>query len=210
MNLGQIIDRVYSPLRDSPGGTVTEQDILGWVNESCLDLAARLRLLPHSWTGVISANPIAFPSTLIEARGIRVAGINHIPVDDEVWWSWSDAASVPDEPYFFRVLATGFELYPAPTVGAAYEIRGWRQPLEMDSPDDVPEVPAEVHIRLVNYARAHGKYKLGETRDGDTYMALYLDNLPNAPTSRGRVEPGPWSLRPEFGPFDNDPDAVHI
>lgn len=75
---------------------------------------------------------------------------------------------------------------------------------------DVPEIPEELHGRLVDYCRYEAKLKKAEYDEANIYLAKYEDGLPPSPTSRARTMPGPLTLYPAPGWFDEDVQAMHL
>lgn len=286
MNLDQIIARTRTVLRDSAGLLITDANIVDWSNEAQLDLQARIKILTASTTGTTSGNTIALPYNLLEATSLRIGTTDYRFVDEDTWWSWSDAGLTPNEP-IARVFADAIELYPTPATGSTYSLRFFRKPSRMivgetaapvatssgsaaaeiatintaaphglavgdivdvvgvtptayngrwyvlTVPDtdtftahigstpaaisvqgtveltDEPELPEELHIRIVNYARYHAKLLLGEVAEAEQYLVLYERDLPPNSLAHSRIQPGPISVIVDPGPFDLDPDRRH-
>lgn len=75
---------------------------------------------------------------------------------------------------------------------------------------DVPEIPEELHGKLVDACRYEAKLKKAEYDEANIYLAKYEDGLPPSPTARARTMPGPLTLYPAPGFFDDyDVDVQH-
>ncbi len=213
MNLADLKRRVYAVLRDSPKSFVKDADVEDLLNEAACDLAARLGVLQTTKTGTTSGSSIAFPASPEVARivSLRLGSDDDVEfTDDEVFWSWSDGGDTPDHT-LGRVWNETIELYPTPTTGTAYSLRYAHLPTAvMEGPEDIPELPTQLHPKLVHYARAHALYRCNEESKGDRFLALYEDGLPPVSTGVEASRPGPLSISLEPGPFDSDPDARHI
>jgi len=72
----------------------------------------------------------------------------------------------------------------------------------MDTPEDEPQLPPHLHVKLVYYAIAQAKMKLGETPEAQYYTALYEQNLPPPIKGLITIRPTPLGLVPDMGPFD--------
>jgi hypothetical protein len=202
---------VRSVVRDTAGAFISDAEITEWTNEAQLDLAARMELLQEQTTGTTAGNTIALPSNFLDVIGLRLgtAGDDVAFVDDATWFDFSDAGATPPVT-LGRPFGNNLELYPTPVAGTPYSLRHVRKPAVLVNDSDTPEIPEELHVRLVNYDRAHAKFKDGELQEGQTYLALYEANLPASPRGRRRQFPGPLSLAPSPGVIDEDPEARHI
>ncbi len=210
--LEQIRNRVYSVIRDSDKAFVIPESVDDWVNEACLDVAIRLQLTKQQTTGTTSATgTIALPADFVKSLTLTAllsssdAEQTRIEfVDDDIYDSWRLAEATPPAGAFGRIFGSNIETYPN-VVSMAYTLRYLYAPATLDSNADVPDLPVEQHIRLVNYARAHAKYQEGELDEGDRYMGLYQAGLPAPPSSYSRQHPGPFSLTPAPSYWDGDP-----
>ena len=211
--LADLKRRVYSVLRDSEKSFVADQDVEDLLNEASLDLSARLRLLRKQVASTTSATgTVALPTDFIEPVWFSVlpdstADAQEVVefVDDAVFDSWRLGEGIPPR-QLARVFGGVIETYPV-VVSLAYTLRYVYTPAILDSAADLAAVPAELQVRLVNYARAHCKYKEGELEEGDRYLALYEAGLPGSPTSGRRERPGPFNLFPATGYWDVEVDG---
>jgi hypothetical protein len=200
--------RVFSVLRDSEKSFTEDQDVEDLLNEAYLDLTARLRLLRKEATGTTSSTgTVALPTDFIEPVWFSVlpssSSDNHVVVeftDDAVFDSWRLSESEPSN-VLGRIYNGTIETYPV-VVSLAYTLRYVYTPTTLDSVGDSPLIPAELQVRMVNYARAHCKYKEGEMAEGDRYLSMYEDGLPTAPLGARRERPGPFNLTLVPGVFD--------
>ena len=207
MDLQTLEAQVYNVLRDAERAFFDKEEVDNWLNEGQLDLAVRLELLQHEWTGTTSDGDIDIPAALVHATSLRVDSQPVKFVDDWTFTDFSDNGNTPPQT-IARVFADVFQVYPAPTTTVDYVVRGVLTPDALTDPQDVPQLPAHLHPKLLHYARYQALLKEGSDR-WQAYAALYSENLPPPPTGIVRLQPGPFQLIPAAGPFDSDPDAQH-
>jgi hypothetical protein len=121
--------------------------------------------------------------------------------DDEVFESWKDSGGTPPRRLARVKDPSTIETYPT-AVSKSYTLDFWRAPATLSDGVDVPEIPQELHIRLVYSAQAEAKLKEGELAQADRYLAMYEAGLPPRATGRDRVLPGPLSMAPQPGWFE--------
>ncbi len=209
--LAQLETAVFAVLRDDQKSFVLNSEVDTWLNESYLDLAARLRLTVKEKTGTTAADGTIALGTdaadFIELRWLKVTPSSGSTaeerltyVDDDVYDSYKDTETVPGTD-IFRIFAGKIETYPV-QVSRPYRMRYVFKPTALSAGADVPAIPEELHIRLINYARAQAKWKEGDSLEGDRYFAFYERGLPDAPRASRRERPGPFSMVPVPGVFD--------
>ncbi len=199
----QMQDRVYSVLRDTTQSFVLLADVKAWLNEGYLDLVARLGLNTKQATDTFdSAGKDTLPADFIElltlwitSTGEQVEFTSH-----DIFLSWQLGDETPAHT-LARILAGKIETYPA-AASLGYTLEYVAAPAELSADGDIPVIPAELHVRIINYARAHAKYMEGEIVDGNLYLALYAEGLPRPPLGVKRERPGHFGLVPAAGPFD--------
>lgn len=199
--------RVRYVLRDSEAAFVSDAAITTWLNEAYLDLVARLRLNKAEVTGTTAAGgTVSVPTGYIEtiSFSVLVSGDSTQTmvrfVDDDVFDSWRLVGDTPDA-IFARIFNGTLETYPT-QASVSYTWRYVKKPTALTSASDEPTLPEELHIRLINYARAHAKFQEGELDEGDRYMAMYETGLPGPPLAGHREMPGPINLVPELNWYD--------
>lgn len=213
--LSQLQARVTTNLRDSVNAYIDLTDINAWLNEAYYDLAARFELLERETAATTAAGfTIALPTTsnteTLEILSLRLGSADDVLfVDSQLWNDMKDKGLSPSAT-IGRVFGANIELYPTPTTGTAYVLRCNYIPAPLASGADVHVLPLQVERKLVEYATAKSKYKDGQLDEGDRLMMLYEQGLPKFNASQTRHHPGPWTLLPEPGPFDLDPDAQHV
>jgi hypothetical protein len=207
MDLQTLEAQVYNVLRDAERAFFDKEEVDNWLNEGQLDLAVRLNLLQHEWTGTTSDDVIDVPEDLVSALSLRVDDAAVKFVDDETFNDFADAGDTPPVT-IAREFAGVFQIYPGVTEATDYAIRGVQTPDTLVNPQDVPQLPAHLHPKLLHYARYQALMKEGSDR-WQSYAALYSENLPPPPTGIVRLQPGPFQLVPAPGPFDSDPDSTH-
>lgn len=206
--LSQLKKRVYSVVRDSEKVFIEDSDVEDWINDAQLDLTARLQLNQQEVTGTTSAGglvtlPTGYLTTiwfsvLEDSTAARQTIVEF--VNDVVYDSWRLSPSTPANT-LGRIFDGSIETYPV-VVSQAYTLRYILAPTELNSSADIPDIPVELHLRLVNYARGQAKYAEGELSEGDRYMGMYEAGLPAPPTSVSRNIPGPLNLVPAPSIFD--------
>jgi len=205
--LKQLRDRVYMTLRDSDHQFMTPEMIDYFLTEGYLDICARLRLNKAEVSSTTTSDSkIPFPTGYIEVDqegltlGTRIAS--------EVTSDQFDSYAVPGNTVdyiIYRIFNGNIELYSTSltTANTAYKLRYVKIPTKPSVDSDVFSVlPAELEVRLVNYARAHARYVSGDMDDGDRYMAIYRAGIPDYPRASQRFGHGPAQMVPMPGVFD--------
>lgn len=200
----ELREKVFTVVRDSSRNFVTEADVDLWLGEGMDDLSSRLHLSQNTKTdsdSAISGNTIAIPTDFVDLIWLKVdrSGSDNdyvLPVDEELF-NYYEESGADLSVTIARSFDGSFELYPTPS-GTDYTLRYWSS-----TSTDLTAFTGTLRTRMVNYARAHAKYKEGEFTAGDRYLELYERGLP-APSDAGRNRPLlPATIRPEFGWFDS-------
>lgn len=188
--LARLRSLVYAPLRDDERSFVESWFVDAMLNEAYLDIVARLRLKPTEITATTSA-----------------AGLITVPTDYieliDLWVGREKVDFVPDPTFQFFAVPGAMtntiiarmdgqsiiETYPAQQ-SLSYTLRYAARPSEMIVDTDIPsEISRELCPRLVNYARAYGKWQEGELEEGNQYMAQYEQGLPASPRDQFKLRP---------------------
>ena len=201
----QMLNSVYAVLRDTERVYVLEEQIEEWLNEAYLDICVRYGYLTEetvtattSATGTIAV-PAGFVRLLTLYLDTDIDTEDEIVefVKDDIFLAWESSGVEPGHT-IARIFKDVVETWPqAQSVG--YTLEYLEKPTALALATDVPVLPEELHSRIVNYARAHGKWVEGELSEGNIYWALYSENLPPAPTARERKSPGPVTMTPVIG-----------
>lgn len=198
---------VYAVLRDSGKTFVLSAEVQEWLNEAYLDIVFRTGCLKKTATGTTDANGrITLPSDFMRVSSFWVAtedpAVNESPepTRDEIFLSHRNNNTVPDAT-LYRIFDDEIQTYPA-VESRSYELEYVYRPTPLSGGSDSPIIPAELHVKLKHYGRAHGKWKEGEDSEGDRYMALYLEGLPRLPDASLRENPGPVDMLPVLGYWD--------
>lgn len=210
--LTQILSRVRLMLRDSESAFVTDAQITEWANEAQLDLNARLGILRKAATGTTSATGTvaSMPSDFISLESFVVRDpldntkeVNPEFTSDDIFYSYKNSDTIPGNT-LARIFNGVLETYPA-VVSAPYTLEYVFKPVALAAGGDISALPEELHIRLINYARAHAKWMESETTEGNTYMALYEAGLPAmAPNAIFRERNQPKGFLPDPSYWDED------
>jgi hypothetical protein len=203
--LTELRERVYAVVRDSNRSFFTETDVDRWLNEGMEELSSRLHVTQGQRTDddiPISGNLIPLPDDFRELIWLQIGGDQVEFVDEEVWNTWEEAGGSPSHS-ISRVFNGNIEIYPTPDSGSEYTMRYWT------TSTTASNLTAPLRNKVVNFARAHAKYKEGDHGAGDRYMSMFEDGLPG-PNVFGKTTPmTPSVIRFEGGPFDTV-DATHI
>jgi hypothetical protein len=204
----QMQTSVYAVLRDSEKAFVLAAEVKEWLNEAQLDYVARTGVLEKTATASTAAGgTVALPSDLIRITSFAVdsdddgvADTQVELVNDDVFLSYKLGGGTPSRT-LGRILGANIETYPV-VASEVYVLEYVYAPPTLTADGDIAAIPVETHIRMINYARAHAKWKEGEAGEGETYMSFYLDGLPSSPSGQYRSRPGPFSFVPEMGYWD--------
>lgn len=205
--------QVFNVLRDTATAFFDKEEVDTWLNEAQLDLATRLELLRYEWSGTTTDNTVPLSDgtstpAVVHILSLRLGTIDVSFVDDTTWNDYSDNAR-DAVVTIARVFNENIELYPTPTVGTAWKLRGVQEPLALTAPQDKPMLPHQFHPKMVNYARYQALLKDGSDR-WQAYAAQYAENLPPPPLGFVKLMPEPFIFSFAPGPFDRDPEATHI
>jgi len=183
---------------------VQDHEIRNLLNEFLLECAARTETIRFEETGTTSgtSNAITIPDSFLKTITLRIGSDDVETVDDQDWWDWTDSAASPTHS-LSRVFGSYIEIYPTPAANAAYVLRYVGKPSELVEGEDMQELPVELQIRAINYARGHAKLIEGDKSTADRYIGMAYDGLPPY-ESRQRFVPGPIQLVPSSTPFESD------
>lgn len=207
-----MIQAVYRHIQDSQRAFVKEEDVQGWLNQALIDVDARLRFTRSEATGVTDGTnliDLADTATLVEPLSLRLGTDDVVFVSDDDWNDWADAGGSPPST-LGRVFNGMIELFPTPDNSTAYTFRYLAEPPALVNHSDSPTLPKHMHPKLVAFAAAEACYQDGNLALGDRKREEYLENLPSLPTGASKLIPGPLTVGWTPGPFDTDPQAVHI
>ena len=187
---------VYAALRDSERVFTSVATVTSWLNEAYLDLCARLGVPQVTATGSTGSDgTIALPTDLLEVKRLYIGAQTLTWVDSEVFLSYSVPEIIPNST-IYRIWNEVIETWPVAET-QAYVLEYLGTPTAMAAGTDTPtELPPELHLRLVAYARAQAKIAEGELEEADRFMAQYERGLPDLPRATWRHVPGPITLLP--------------
>lgn len=204
MNLEEMKRRVYSVLRDSEKAFIIDEDVEDWLNEAYLDIVSRIGLLHAEASGTTSASgTFTLPADFLRVDG--PGGFTLATDDPDVFDSPQPARQDIFQSYKLNNLTPGVPIYmikgdtvytwpEADTV--AYTFSYIYKPVALATQEDEPALPEELHTKLVNYARGHGKMKEGEHAEATFYLGLFYEGLPPTTPDTMRENPGPIDLVP--------------
>jgi hypothetical protein len=196
----EMVASVRNTLRDSEAVFITDAMIGEWINEAYRDLCARLPLLRKDATGTTSSTgTITLPADFTQLLSLRIDDasgdtfVTPVWVTDDIFLSYRSPDVIPGAT-LYRIFEGLIETWPQQE-SLTYFIEYIYKPTDISGSTE-PSIPEELHVKIINYARAHAKYVDGELNEGDRYMALYTENLPLAPSSMRRERPGPFDFVP--------------
>lgn len=201
--LSRLRQLVYAPLRDDERSFVEPWFVDAMLNEAYIDIVARLRLKPTEVADVTSASgTITVPSDFIELIDLWVENQPvHFQTDPTFQFFAVQGHNIDSIIARMDGQST-IETYPAQQ-SQDYVLRYSARPSEMVADTDVPSaISRELTPRLVNYARAYGKWQEGELDEGNQYMAQYEQGLPAAPRDQFKLRPAAPDLFVVDIPFD--------
>jgi hypothetical protein len=159
--VSEIATRVKRQFGDEAGVQVTDADIIRWVNDAQREIAVKNNLLQVRATTAVSpgVNEIAAPTDILTLHAVRFQGIKLIPLSQQEADQF-DLGAVPttsrSTPTHFWRWANTITLYPAPNITDPDDITLFytRIPVEITATNQTPELPAQYHNRIVEYAIA--------------------------------------------------------
>lgn len=186
---------------------ITDDDITDWLNDAGVDLAWRTKCLQLEVAGEVADGTVPLPAGFQEPRFLRLGTDDVQWTDDDQFHDWLDSgASAPRT--MGRVFGAIIELYPAPATGTDYLLRYYARPADLTAADQIPDIPAVLQRKMVDFAIAQGKLVEQDQAAHDRYMGRYEMGLPIA-SATSRNMPAPWQLIPEGNVFDIDASARH-
>ena len=197
--LSEMTERVRDALRDSEKTFLSDTSIGNWLNEAQLDVNARLGVLKKGVDDTFDVNgKDTLPTDFLREDALYIATEESTSfntpqfTNDEVFLSWKNGPGTPPGT-LARIHNEKIETFPI-AANKSYTMEYFYKPTRLEAGPDVSALPEELHVRLINYARAHAKWVEGEQGEGDRYWTLYTEGLPSAPTGLYRTRPGPFGF----------------
>jgi hypothetical protein len=162
IKLGDIIKRVQRQFGDDVEAQITEEDIVRWINDACLDIASANSTNQGYFIGTTpvktGVRDYELPDDMLKLRSIRLDGGKLIgtsyeqvnEVDDHM-----DAAV--GKPTHYWIFNKNVSLYPTPNQDyAALTIMYTKTPdiMTVAMKTIEPDIPVQYHLRLVEYCIA--------------------------------------------------------
>src|SRR6187455_362795 len=192
MKLGDILTRVKRQFGDDVGAQITDEDIVRWCNDACLEIAMANATNQGYFLGTTpvtsGVKEYELPADLLTLRSIRLENSKLVgttyeqitEVDD-----YSDTTS--GKPTHYYVYGGRVNLYPIPSQDySALTIMYVKTPdiLSVEMVDIEPDVPVQYHPRIVEYCiaqaaelddnLAHYQQKMGQFQQN--ILALKQNN----------------------------------
>lgn len=210
MNVGQMVDQVYTHLQDSTRSYIREDSVISWLNEALLDLDARYRWTKNRASGTFASGSIILPTDLVQIETLHVGS----EIDNVQFLSDEDFGLVSyntaDVPFSVaRVYQSVIEVYPQPSATTTWDLQYVAEPALLDTNTDIPKLPTVLHRKMVLYAASEALYQEGNMTLGQMKRSDYEQGLPPPPATVLRQEPEIMTVTFARGPFDTH-DAKHI
>lgn len=165
LTVAQITQRVQRQFGDTELAQVVQQDVYNWINDAMREIAVQNDLLQVQGSAAAVANQkqYALPDEMLKLRRVAYQGfsLRNISVEDADELVSGSALSVANgfpvgTPTHYWVYAGLITLFPAPSTSGSNDIQlhYTRQPTDVTSTGDTPELPAEYHNRIVEYCLA--------------------------------------------------------
>ena len=161
MKVSDIIRRTKRQFGDEINAQINDEDIVGWINDACAEIATNnnTNQAPLTGTAAVVAGQSAYdlPDDLYTLRSVRVNGFilksttNEQAIEE--YTSMIDSNSVTEgPPQHFWTYGGKLLIYPVPTASVGtVDILYTRMPAQVTTTDlsAVPDVPLQYHTRIV-------------------------------------------------------------
>lgn len=179
MNVADIIKRVQRQFGDDVEAQITQEDIVRWINDACLEIVSNNATNQGTLAGqtdvVAGTAEYVLPSDLYKIRGVRVNGkvvqaTTYEQLVNTNQGAYSDTNSpVEGTPQWYWVQDYKINLYPQPNVSlGTLDVMYIKRPdlMDVNLPTRQPDVPAEYHPRIVEYC-------IGQAMEADDNLQGY-------------------------------------
>lgn len=203
MNLGEIITRVQRQFGDDVQAQITEEDIVRWVNDACLEIVtnnATNQGFVGSTAVVVGQVEYDLPADLLLLRSVRLNGRKLKGENYEQLCEIDPSIeTTTGMPTHFWVYGDKLNLYPIPN-----EEEGNINIMYVKTPDILtvnmktrePDVPKQYHPRIVEYCIAQAAELDDNLPHYQAKMAQFQTNIFNL--SRNAEQPESDSFYPSI------------
>lgn len=175
MLLSEMIEKVQSIFGDTSEAQITSAEITDWLNEGQRNLARETGYIAqHSETSVIEGqraydlpgDTVIVERVELDRKRMPQTTLQELDKDDDYS---SDRLGDPDR---FFTWGNLIYLYPTPSSAGTGNLDIWykKMPDKLTSPEQVSELPEQMHDTLVRYALARAKEKDEEFGDAQAIM----------------------------------------
>lgn len=176
MIVSDIMTRIRRKFGDESAVQVTDADIIRWINDGQRKIVLRNdTLLEKTATtdSVAGTQEYSLPTDLLVLKFIqykdsgataylKLRGLTPVEFNEYID-GWSDSGSIKGVPQVFTIFSGKIIAYPTPvtSVTAGFKIYYNRQPVDVTTGSDTPDLPLLYHDVLVNYCMQQA-YELDE------------------------------------------------
>jgi hypothetical protein len=209
---GDLIQRILHPLRDLAQDFFPNPELIDYLNQSVVDLAARQRLLRKAVNITTSGGTLPMSDDMLQVRWVRdVNGVELGWVDESTFFEYELVfpGGMPGEP-LATIYADAIWLQPQPDDGEVWTVGYYGVPDPMTIAEDTYPLRRIWEEKSVRYVRSECWYKLGEPQMGDRERSFYEEGLRPAEAVTDHQVPGRMSFAREPNVFDTHSESIHL
>lgn len=209
--VAEIITRVLNPLRDQAQDFFPDPELIEYMNQAIVDLAARQRLLRSAADIAVTSGHIDMTADMLQVRWARDPdGMEASWLDESTFFEYQLAYPDWDSA---QPLATVYDdaiwIHPSPDDGDTWSVGYYGLPTALTSDADTFPLRRIFEERVVRYIRSECWYKLGEVAMGDRERSFYEEGLRPSEAITDHQVPGRMSFTREPNVFDSHPESIH-
>ena len=152
MQVSEIIGRVRSLVSDQDKVSITDRELIDWINDAVFELSRILEYKQRSAkTDVVyKTKEYDLSDNMIIIYGVKYKGYTLDPMNHNEFYQLTENEGIPCN---YVVLGEKILLYPTPNenVTDGLEVFYLDRPKFVSSPVDYPDLPIEYHPRIVEY-----------------------------------------------------------
>lgn len=182
LTVAEIAIRVKRQFGDEVGSQITNDDVIRWINDAQRDIAIKNNLLQVKATNDILTGQSDYPVPenildfhSIKYNGTVLTGLSIQEADD-----FTDSTTVATgTPTHYWHFASTLTLYPTPdtNINSGLKLFYYRQPTAVVNVEDIPELPAQYHNRLVDYCIAQAYELDSDMGSYQAKMGMFMSGI---------------------------------